>query len=110
MNRTVCVVEAYVPGLGERPGGWYEQLQASVAAALRAEGLEIALLAIPNDETLIWLVWGGPGQTDPEATVSAVILREVTGARGVTVIERAVDARFVWRQPGRGGGRGRVVS
>jgi hypothetical protein len=102
MNRAVCVVEAYVPGLGERPGDWYERLQASVAAALRADGLQIELLAIPNDETLIWLVWGGPGQTDPAAAVGAVVLREVTGARGATVIERAVAGRFVWFGSDRG--------
>ncbi len=102
MNRTVCVVEAYVPGLGERPGDWYERLHASVAAALGADGLKIALLAIPNDETLIWLVWGGPGQTDPAPIVAAVVLQEAGGAGGPAVVERAVDARFVWRQPGRG--------
>ena len=99
MNRTGSVLEAYVQGLGQRPGNWYELLHASVAAALRSDGLEIALLAIPNDETLIWLVWGGHGQTDPVATVSATILREVAGARGTTLIERAIDARFVWEYP-----------
>jgi hypothetical protein len=104
MNRTVCVVEAYVPRLGERPGDWFERLRASVAAALRPEGLEVALLAIPNDETLIWLVWGGPGQTDPAATVAAVVLHEATSASGRAVIERAVDARFVWYEPDRGDG------
>jgi len=51
MQRTVRVIEAYVPGLSKQPTVWYERLQATAAAALRAEGLEIALLAIPNDET-----------------------------------------------------------
>ncbi len=96
----VRVIEAYVPGLSVRPTVWYERLQATAAAALRAGGLEIALLAIPNDETLIWLVWGGPDQLDPGPVVAEVILREVTGASGAAVIERAIDARFVWLESG----------
>jgi hypothetical protein len=100
MQRTVRVIEAYVPGLSERPLDWYERLQANAASALRAEGLEIALLAIPNDETLLWLVWGRLDQTDPALAVAEVILREATSANGVTVIERAIDARFVWQQSG----------
>jgi hypothetical protein len=86
--------------LSERPTAWYEQLQANAAAALRAEGLEIALLAIPNDETLMWLVWGRLDQTDPALAVATVVLREATGAPGATLIERAVDARLVWPEPG----------
>jgi hypothetical protein len=100
MQRTVRVIEAYVPGLGERPADWYEQLQANAAAALRAAGLEIALLAIPNDETLMWLVWGRTDQPDPGPIVADVILREAASSKGVTVIERAIDARFVWQQSG----------
>jgi hypothetical protein len=100
MQRTVRVIEAYVPGLNERPADWYERLQATAAAALRAEGLEIALLAIPNDETLMWLVWGRPNQLDPGPVVAEVILREVTSAGGSAVIERAIDARFVWEPSG----------
>jgi hypothetical protein len=101
MQRTVRVIEAYLPGLTERPTDWYEQLQARAAAALRAAGLEIALLAIPNDETLMWLVWSRPDQPDPGTVVAAVILREVTSASGAAVIERAIDARFVWLESGR---------
>ena len=100
MQRTVRVIEAYVPGLTERPTDWYEQLQARAAAALRAAGLEIALLAIPNDETLMWLVWGRPDQLDPGPVVAEVILREVASASGSAVIERAIDARFVWLESG----------
>src|SRR5664279_1210042 len=100
MQRTVRVVEAYVPGLSKRPAVWYERLQATAAAALRAEGLDIALLAIPNDETLMWLVWGRPDQLDPRPVVAEVILREVASASGSAVIERAIDARFVWLESG----------
>jgi hypothetical protein len=100
MQRTVRVIEAYVPGLSERPTDWYEALQARATAALRAAGLEIALLAIPNDETLMWLVWGKPNQLDPGPVVAEAILREVTGAGGAAVIERAIDARFVWLESG----------
>jgi hypothetical protein len=100
MQRTIRVIEAYVPGLSKRPTDWYERLQAHAAAALRAEGLEIALLAIPNDETLLWLVWGGSDQSDPGPVVSEVILREATSASGAAVIERAIDARFVWQPSG----------
>ena len=97
MQRTVRLIEAYVPGLSERPAAWYERLQADAAAALGAEGLEIALLAIPNDETLMWLVWGRPDQPDPGPVLAEVILREATSASGADVIERAIDARFVWQ-------------
>ena len=100
MQRTVRVIEAYVPGLGERPTDWYEELQARTAAALRTEGLGIALLAIPNDETVMWLVWGRPDQSDPGPVVAEVILREASSASGAAVIERAIDARFVWQQSG----------
>ena len=100
MQRTVRVIEAYVPGLTERPTDWYEQLQARAASALRAAGLEIALLAIPNDETLMWLVWSRPDQPDPGMVMAEVILREVTSASGSAVIERAIDARFVWLESG----------
>jgi hypothetical protein len=101
MQRTVRVIETYVPGLSERPTDWYERLQAHAAAALRAEGLEIALLAIPKDETLMWLVWSRPDQSDPGPVVAEVILREATSANGAALIERAIDARFVW-QPSSG--------
>ena len=97
MQRTVRVIEAYVPGLSERPTDWYDELQARTATALRTEGLGIALLAIPSDETLMWLVWGGPDQSDTGPIVAEVILREATSAGGAAVIERAIDARFVWR-------------
>jgi hypothetical protein len=100
MQRNVRVIEAYVPGLAERPTDWYEQLQARAAAALGAAGLEIALLAIPNDETLMWLVWGRPDQIDPGPVVAEVILHEVTSGSGAAVIERAIDARFVWLESG----------
>jgi hypothetical protein len=100
MQRTVRIIEAYVPGLGERPTEWYGELQARTAAALRAAGLEIALLAIPNDETLLLLVWGRPNQSDPGPVATEVILREATSAKGVTVIERAIDGRFVWQPSG----------
>ena len=100
MQRTVRVVEAYVPGLSKRPAVWYERLQATAAAALRAEGLDIALLAIPNDETLMWLVWGRPDLLDPGPVVAEVIMREVASASGSAVIERAIDARFVWLEAG----------
>jgi hypothetical protein len=59
------------------------------------------LLAIPNDETLMWLVWGGPDQLDPGPVVAEVILREATSASGLAVIERAIDARFVWPDSGK---------
>jgi hypothetical protein len=100
MQRTVRVIEAYVPGLSERPTDWYEELQARTATALRTVGLGIALLAIPNDETLMWLVWGGTDQPDSGPVVAEVILREATSAGGAAVIERAIDARFVWRASG----------
>ena len=100
MQRTVRVIEAYVPGLSERPEGWYERFHANVATSLGVEGLEVALLAIPNDETLLLLVWGRPNQSDPGPVATEVILREATSANGVTVIERAIDARFVWQPSG----------
>ncbi len=100
MQRTVRVIEAYVPGLRERPSGWYEDLQAQAAAELRTAGLEIALLAIPSDETVIWLVWGGPDQSALAPAVAEVILRGATSAGGAAVIEQAIDARFVWSASG----------
>lgn len=105
MQRTVRVIEAYVPGLRERSTDWYEELQARVAAALRPAGLEVALLAIPNDETMMWLVWGGLDQRDPGPVVAAVIVRQVTSASGAAVIERAIDARFVLPPSGDSDGR-----
>lgn len=99
MQRIVRVIEAYVPGLNERPEGWYERLHADVAAAPGLVGLEIALLAIPKDETLMWLVWGKPDQPDPGPVVAEVIMREATLASGAAVIERAIEARFVWYEP-----------
>jgi len=103
MQQTVRVLEVYVPGLFDRPVDWYERLQENVAAPLRADGLEIALLAIPTDETLMWLVWSRPGRSESGLDVAAVVLRELTGDSGATVIERAVDARLVWYGSARGG-------
>lgn len=100
MQQTVRVIETYVPGLSARPADWYERLHANAAAALRGEGLQIALLAIPNDETLMWLVWGRPDPSDPGPVVAEVILREASSTSGAAVIERAIDARFVWQQSG----------
>jgi hypothetical protein len=100
MQRTVRVIEAYVPGLSKRPTVWYERLQAAASAALSPKGLEIAMLAIPNDETLMWLVWGRPDQPDPGPDVAESILREVMRVDGAAVIERAIDSRFVWLESG----------
>jgi hypothetical protein len=100
MQRTVRVIEADVPGLSERPADWYERLHATAAAALRGEGRQIALLAIPSDETLMWLVWGRPDQSDPGPVVAEVVLREASSASGAAVIERAIEAHFVWQQSG----------
>lgn len=96
MQCAIRVFEAYVPGMNGRPEGWYERLHADVAAALSVEGLEIALLAIPSDETLLLLVLGRPDRRDPGPVVAETIVREATVADGAAVIERAIDGRFVW--------------
>jgi hypothetical protein len=48
----------------------------------------------------MWLVWARPDQLDPGPVVAEVILHEVTSASGSAVIERAIDARFVWLESG----------
>ena len=103
MNQIVCVVEAYVPGLGQRTEDWYERLQSNVAAAVCPDGLMVALLGIPNDETLMWLVWGRLDQPDPTATIAPVVLREAATAGGAAVIERAASARLIWSRSDPGG-------
>jgi hypothetical protein len=95
MNRLVRVFETYVPGLAHRPPEWYAHLERGVAAALAADRLESALLALPEDETLIWLVWGRPDMADPGPAVTAAIHGQAAEA-GTSTIERAVDARFVF--------------
>jgi hypothetical protein len=95
MNRLVRVFETYVPGLARRPPDWYERLEGGVAAALAADRLESALLALPEDETLIWLVWGRPDMADPGPVVAAAIIGQEAEA-GTSTIERAVDARFLF--------------
>jgi hypothetical protein len=94
MQRTVRVIETYVPGLAAMTGAWYERLQAKVAAALTDEGLAVALLAIPTDETLMWLVWGRLDESDPAHDVATVVLEEAGGG-GSAVLERAVEGRLV---------------
>ena len=96
MKRAVRVIETYVPGLGERPNFWYESLLESVSAALGAGEAEVALLAIPTDETLMWLVWGKTDSFDPDQTSAAAILGEVASAGGRAEIERTVDGVVVW--------------
>ena len=95
MQRAVRVVETYVPGLAAMTGSWYGQLQAKVAAALIAEGLDAALLAIPNDETLIWLIWSQLDHSDPVRDIALVVLDVVAGGGSTGVLERAVDGHFV---------------
>jgi len=95
MQLAVRIIEAYVPGLNERPADWFDRLESNVAAALAGERLRAVLLAIPADETLMWLVWGPLDQRDPGPAAAAVIVRETHGD-GAAVIERAIDARFVW--------------
>jgi hypothetical protein len=106
MNRLVRVFETYVPGLARRPPEWYEHLEGRVAEALAADRLETALLALPEDETLIWLVWGRPDMANPGPVVAAAIQGHETDAGGTT-IERAVDARFLFGATGRTTRRGR---
>ncbi len=96
MNRTVQVIETYVPGLSDRPEGWYEGLLDRVSAVLRADKIELAVLAVPSDETLIWMAWGPDGTTNP-AAAAAAILRETTGLVGTPAIERAIHGLVVWR-------------
>jgi hypothetical protein len=95
MQRAVRVVETYVPGLAAMTGAWYGQLQGKVAAALSAEGLDVALLAIPNDETLIWLVWSQLDNSDQVRDVAVVVLDVVAGGGSSGVLERAVDGHLV---------------
>jgi hypothetical protein len=97
MNRSVRVIETYVPGLNGRSAAWYEALLQNVASSLRANGTEVALLAIPDDETLMWLVWSGAGSSDPEPLVRDAVSREAV-AQGAVAIERAVDGLVAWRE------------
>jgi hypothetical protein len=103
MKRTIRVIETYVPGLNERPAFWCETLLKSVSAALSPKGTEIAVLAIPNDETLMWMARGGPDSSDQESAIAAVVLRETATAGGAVEIERVVDGLVVWGQSDGGG-------
>ena len=103
MKRAIRVIETYVPGLNERPAFWCERLLASVSAALGPGGAQVAVLAIPNDETLMWIAWGGEAQPDPESLIAAAVLRETASAGGTVTIERAVDGLVVWSQSDGGG-------
>jgi hypothetical protein len=103
MKRTICVIETYVPGLNERPAFWCERLVESVSAALGPGGTEVAVLAIPGDETLMWMAWGGQAQPDAESLIAAAVLRETATAGGTVTIERAVDGLVVWNRSDSGG-------
>jgi hypothetical protein len=103
MKRTIRVIETYVPGLKEQPASWCERLLAQIATVLRADGTEIAVLAIPKDETVMWLVWGQADPVDPEPAVVAAVLRETASAGGAVEIERVVDGLVIWSQSDSGG-------
>jgi hypothetical protein len=98
MKRTVRVIEAYVPGLGERPEFWCEMLLENVSAALGSEGTEVAVLPIPSDETMIWLVWGQTDPADPESALVAAVRREAANAGSSVEVERTVDGVMVWHR------------
>jgi hypothetical protein len=98
MGTTVHIIETYVPGLKERPLSWCERLLAEIATVLRADGAHIAGLAIPKDETVMWLVWGHPDRVDPEPAVVASILRQTSSAGGGVEVERVVDGLVIWSQ------------
>jgi hypothetical protein len=101
MQRAVCVVEAYVPGLGGRSADWYDRVQESMAVPLAEAGLEAALLAMPIDETLLWLVWRRPERPDARLTVAVSIVRGTlepdlrSSPQKPAVVERSVDALLV---------------
>ena len=98
MQRAVRVIETYMPGLAAMTGAWYDRLQGDVAATLSAQGLSVALLAIPDDETLLWVVWGQLDRPDPANDVAVAVVEESAGSGRSAVLERAVDGRFVMGQ------------
>ena len=98
MQRAVRVIETYMPGLAAMTGAWYDRLQGDVAATLSAQGLSVALLAIPDDETLLWVVWSQLDRPDLWHDVAVAVVEESADGGGSPVLERAVDGRFVIRQ------------
>ena len=93
VQRRVRLVEAFVPGLGDRRAGWAEELQLDLATRLREGGLGVMVIVIPEDETLLLLVWHAdetdvpPGAADLDDALAGLV-RDL-------VVERVLDARLI---------------
>jgi hypothetical protein len=95
----LSVVEAYLPDVGLRDEGWYRTLLDHVSASLAPHGLEVGLLVLPDDETVLWLI-----NLDHHATARAQppsgldlpgLIAAATAFAGGHVVEREMNARLV---------------
>jgi hypothetical protein len=84
----VRLLEAYVPGLKDLPAARYVDVGLRIAGSLPAQNRVALLIAIPDDEMLLFLVW-------QPAEESA--MRDATSALHVgAVVQRIVDARLIF--------------
>lgn len=99
METPLTVIEAYLPGASDRDRHYYLRLVEQVRASIRPFGLEVSLLVLPSDDTILWLVSVaspsslsglGGGDIDVPSAVAAATASEVDH-----VIERQLAGRLV---------------
>lgn len=99
MDGQLTIVEAYLPDLSGREEDWYRRLVDRVNELLHPLGLEAALLALPEDEAVLWLISPNcvatlADRSLPEPALARLIAT-ATDFAGGHVMERQVNARFV---------------
>jgi hypothetical protein len=84
----VRLLEAYVPGLKDMSAARYVEVQRGIARSLPRRHRMALLIAIPEDEMILFLVW----QPAEESAMRDAAIALHVGA----VVQRIVDARLIF--------------
>jgi len=88
--RAARLLEAYVPGLRGRESGWLDDVQRRSARALPHDNDHVRVVALPDDEMLLFIVWTEKGDPPELAELAAVLTR----LDYRFVVQRVVDAQL----------------
>jgi hypothetical protein len=88
--RDARLIEAYVPGLRARESGWLDEVQRQTERALPHAHHHVRVVAVPDDEMLLFIVWTELGEPPEPAELAAALIR--LGDR--LVVQRVVDAQL----------------
>jgi hypothetical protein len=103
METSLTVIEAYLPGAPDHDAPYYLHLVETVRASIRPHGLDVSLLVLPGDETILWLVRvasrsASDASSDAGFDVTSAVAAATASEAG-HLIERHLTGRLVEGHP-----------